>query len=179
MPIIAYNQSPNKNMWCDQLLKMSDGLWLVFFFSEHINILKNFCFLFNGLLKKRKNSIWSKLKAQKNSELLRFLTTIIAMIYYDLSSQSLNLYSIHTSYKLISNIYSLFSKFYNVCVAFTEIITSGYDYISLSLIRTENSCVSLFLNMLSRKSIYKQTNKQNRQIAIFISKCWLSLYQIF
>ena len=160
MPIIAYNQSPNKNMWCDQLLKMSDGLWLVFFFSEHINILKNFCFLFNGLLKKRKNSIWSKLKAQKNSELLRFLTTIIAMIYYDLSSQSLNLYSIHTSYKLISNIYSLFSKFYNVCIAFAEIITSGYDYISLSLIRTENSCVSLFLNMLSRKSIYKQTNKQ-------------------
>ena len=84
------------------------------------------------------------------------------MIYYDLSSQSLNLYSIHTSYKLISNIYSLFSKFYNVCIAFAEIITSGYDYISLSLIRTENSCVSLFLNMLSRKSIYKQTNKTDK-----------------
>lgn len=88
------------------------------------------------------------------------------MIYCDLSSQSLNLYSIHTSYKLISNIYSLFSKFYNVCVAFAVIITSGYDYISLSLIRTENSCVSLFLNMLSRKSIYKQTNKQTKQTNI-------------
>ena len=120
------------------------------------------CFLFNGLLKKRKNSIWSKLKAQKNSELLRFLITIIAIIYYDLRGQSLKLYSIHTCYKLISNIYSLFSKFYYACVAFAEIIISGYNYIPLSFILTENSCASLFLNILSRKSIYKQTNKQKQ-----------------
>lgn len=80
------------------------------------------------------------------------------MIYYDLSSQSLNLYSIHTSYKLISNIYSLFSKFYNVCVAFAVIITSGYDYIDTY---RELMCVLVFKHAIQEVNL--QTNKQTKQ----------------